>query len=394
MIDFNILKGTKLIEHTQNILSNNDSETITYFIENYQGTLYLENFDETNNNSYIKSSFDTTIVSTGHSVLDKKFIQGVFSEIDELIDLDFKEKATKNGSDIDIYSVKSSSSFSSGVLGQAAIKKNSYGSWWNILWKNNDNNIGPTELNKYTLTHEIGHCLGLSHPNDDPYNINWDSSDTIMSYNVPNSGYSTIFSEADLNALISIWGREDDNGYIKFENEFDQYDFYKLEEDKYAIKTNIGLEDITKVNLLKFKDKEINVIEDIKSTFDQITGIYDASGEMFRIYNAAFSRFPDNNGLSYWINQYKNGIDNHEIVSKSFINSTEFINKYGANLTTEVFVEKLYINVLGRNYDQAGFNYWTSNLNNKIEERWSVLWNISQSKENIEIFNEINGFTT
>ena len=28
-----------------------------------------------------------------------------------------------------------------------------------------------------------------------------------------------------------------------------------------------------------------------------------------------------------------------------------------------------------------------------IEERWSVLWNISQSNENISIFKEINGFT-
>ena len=115
---------------------------------------------------------------------------------------------------------------------------------------------------------------------------------------------------------------------------------------------------------------------------------------MFRIYNAAFSRFPDNDGLKYWINQYRTGTDNHEIVSKSFINSNEFVKRYGSNLTNEIFVEKLYINVLGRSYDQEGYNYWTGNLNNKIEERWSVLWNISQSKENIEIFNEINGFST
>tara|TARA_B100000965_G_scaffold63670_1_gene49444 strand:+ start:1314 stop:2498 length:1185 start_codon:yes stop_codon:yes gene_type:complete len=394
MIDFNILKSTKSISHTKDILSNNNSENITYFIEEYKGTLYLENFIETGENSYIKSNIDTTIISSGHSKSDTEFIQDLFTDIDALIDLDFIEQETKNGSDIDIYSVSTSSSFSSNVIGQAITKKNTYGSWWNILWKNNDNFSDTTNLQKYTLTHEIGHSLGLSHPNEDPYDINWDSSDTIMSYNVPKSGYSTSFSEADLNALISIWGREDDKGYITYKKEYDQYSFYNLGEGNYSIKTNIGLEDISKVNSLKFKDKEVNVIEDIKETFDQITGIYDASGEMFRIYNAAFSRFPDKEGLKYWIKQYSEGKDDNEIVSKSFLGSNEFINKYGTNLTNEVFVEKLYINVLGRTFDQAGFTYWTGNLNNNIEERWSVLWNISQSNENIKIFKDISGLTT
>ena len=391
MIDFNILKSTTSISHTKEILLNNNSESLTYFIEDYKGTLFLENFIDTGANGYIKSKVDTTIVSSGHSQLDKNFIRELFSTIDDLIDLDFTEQSTKNGSEIDIYSVNSSSSFGSNVIGQAITKTNSHGSWWNILWKNDNNDDETKNIEKYTLTHEIGHSLGLSHPNNEPYNEQWDSSDTIMSYNVPESGYSTSFSEADLNALISIWGRENDKGYITYKKEYDQYSFYKLGEESYSIKTNVGLEDISKVNSLKFKDQEINVKEDIINTFDQITGIYDASGEMFRIYNAAFSRFPDNNGLKYWIKQYSEGIDNYEIVSKSFLGSNEFINKYGSDLTNEAFVEKLYINILGRTYDQEGYNYWTGNLNNNVEERWSVLWNISQSNENINIFKDISG---
>ena len=44
MIDFNILKSTLSIEHTEKILANSSSETLTYFIEGYNGTLYLDNF--------------------------------------------------------------------------------------------------------------------------------------------------------------------------------------------------------------------------------------------------------------------------------------------------------------------------------------------------------------
>ena len=47
--------------------------------------------------------------------------------------------------------------------------------------------------------------------------------------------------------------------------------------------------------------------------------------------------------------------------------------------------------MLGRDYDIEGFNYWTGNLDNNIEERWSVLWNISQSNENITLFSEATG---
>ena len=46
---------------------------------------------------------------------------------------------------------------------------------------------------------------------------------------------------------------------------------------------------------------------------------------------------------------------------------------------------------LWKEYDQNGFNYWVGNLNQKKEERWSVLWNISQSLENINQFIESTG---
>ena len=48
-------------------------------------------------------------------------------------------------------------------------------------------------------------------------------------------------------------------------------------------------------------------------------------------------------------------------------------------------------NVLGRDYDQAGYEYWLSNLNNGVETRYELLLGFSESAENKALFSEITG---
>ena len=393
MIDFNILKSKVFTNHTQEIIAKKNTEKLKYFLESKPALIYLDSFTELGSNEYLRIKDNILLISTSHSSEDKLFINEFFKGLDAIIDLDFVETSSNNHSDIDIYSVSYSSTFSKNVIGQAMAKSNSTKKWWNILWKDTDKDSEISALNKYTLVHEIGHALGLSHPNEDPFNIEWNTDDTMMSYNHSPSGLRSSFTEADINALISIWGREDDDGSTSYQKNFDEYKFYRINSNSYSIKTDIGLESLSNIDLLKFKDKEVNVSQDIKGTFDQLTGVYDPAAEMFRIYNAAFSRFPDSNGLRYWTNQYESGIDDHKVVTKSFINSDEFITKYGGILSHGEYVERIYTNVLGREYDLSGYNYWVGNLENNIEERWSVLWNIAQSLENINLFKETTGLS-
>ena len=116
-----------------------------------------------------------------------------------------------------------------------------------------------------------------------------------------------------------------------------------------------------------------------------------STGEMFRVYNAAFARFPDSDGLEYWIDKHSSGVDDSRAVASSFLVSPEFQQRYGENVSNEKYVENLYINVLGRDYDQKGYNYWLGNLNTGTETRNELLLGFSESLENKALFSEMTG---
>ena len=161
---------------------------------------------------------------------------------------------------------------------------------------------------------------------------------------------------------------------------FRDYKFYNRGSGKYEIKTDSGFDEITGMTL-EFTDKTIDAVDDIKGVFDQVTGLNTDSGKMFRLYNAAFARFPDASGLQYWIGNFSSGKDDERAVASSFIASTEFKQRYGENVSNPKYVETLYTNVLGRDYDQSGYTYWLGNLNNGLETRYELLLGFSKSAE-------------
>ena len=111
-----------------------------------------------------------------------------------------------------------------------------------------------------------------------------------------------------------------------------------------------------------------------------------------QIYNASFRRLPDPDGLRYWIGNFSSGKDDERAVASSFLASAEFKERYGEDVSNESYVNTLYINVLGRDYDQAGYNYWLGNLNNGVETKYELLLGFSESVENKGLFSEMTGF--
>ena len=131
-----------------------------------------------------------------------------------------------------------------------------------------------------------------------------------------------------------------------------------------------GTDTLTNVERLSFSDT--NVALD--------SGMGQLAGEAYRLYKAAFNRTPDTEGLGFWIYSLDTG---HSLnnASQGFIGSPEFQALYGANSSDATFLTKLYTNVLGRNYDQSGYDFWLNGLKNGLQ-RDSLLSQFSESVEN------------
>jgi hypothetical protein len=81
-------------------------------------------------------------------------------------------------------------------------------------------------------------------------------------------------------------------------------------------------------------------------------------------------------------------------VATQFINSTEFVGRYGASLGNAAFVDALYQNVLHRSGDAGGVAYWNKMLDNKLQDRSDVLVQFTQLPEfvGISAANISNGY--
>ena len=132
----------------------------------------------------------------------KDFIVEIFTAIDELIDLDFVLWDHNDGSLIDIYSTQHDGSE---IIGRTILRKG----WIDVDFKI----IPETWDNKITILHEIGHALGLSHPNGNGFDINYSVEDTLMSYNNHDLGKPDWFTSTDIYTLTEIWGKESDIVY-------------------------------------------------------------------------------------------------------------------------------------------------------------------------------------
>ena len=140
-----ILVSSTFSNQTYSYLSG--SESINYYIH-----------DSEINDFEVASGEANTLE---HNEENETFIRSIFYNLDPIIALDFNEVFNPNEAILRIYSVSDFNSWDQSTVGQVSMQSN----YWDILWRNSFDN---SSYDQNTIIHEIGHSLGLSHPNEDP----------------------------------------------------------------------------------------------------------------------------------------------------------------------------------------------------------------------------------
>jgi hypothetical protein len=112
---------------------------------------------------------------------------------------------------------------------------------------------------------------------------------------------------------------------------------------------------------------------------------YDPVAKVARLYEAALDRLPDQGGLNFWTRAVQNGEPLTKL-AEGFIASAEFQSRFGgATIGNGAFVDRLYLNVLGRAGEAEGRQFWAGSLNSGAASRAEVLVGFSESAEHVAL---------
>ncbi len=133
-----------------------------------------------------------------------------------------------------------------------------------------------------------------------------------------------------------------------------------------------GVDTLLAVDRLAFSDANL--------AFD-VSG---AAGAAYRLYRAAFDREPDLGGIGFYIAMMDKGVSLYDVAA-GFVSSQEFKDVYGSAPTHEEIVTRMYKNILHRDPEPLGYEFWLKILEDKKADVAAVLVAFSEGAENREV---------
>ncbi|ERK32172.1 DUF4214 domain-containing protein [Clostridium intestinale] len=104
---------------------------------------------------------------------------------------------------------------------------------------------------------------------------------------------------------------------------------------------------------------------------------------VLRMYLDILSRQADQSGADYWTDRIIEGSITPAELVDSFVSSPEFVN---TNMSYNEFLNRIYKGIMGRNSDSSGINYWLEIMLNGYSRRY-VLSSFINSQEFTNIIN-------
>ena len=208
------------------------------------------------------------------------------------------------------------------------------------------------------VAHEIGHYIG-----------NWHTETFNESFQIMDAGgdlAGTLGSGPDL-----IFGNDDDIEVHFGSDEFNTFEGFTGTEDTEA-RSGFALQ----TGPVRYSGPATGTSVDDLAEHVNFT---QPDAQVLRLYLAFFNRQPDVKGANYWVRIRHEGSTLANI-SGYFTLSREFSLNYAGTSNPE-FLDRVYENVLGRNYDQGGFDYWLALLTSGSLDRAGVVMWISLNDE-------------
>ncbi|MGE4080592.1 MAG: DUF4214 domain-containing protein, partial [Reyranella sp.] len=118
-----------------------------------------------------------------------------------------------------------------------------------------------------------------------------------------------------------------------------------------------GFDTLVSVELARFTDQTLDATWFTKAASVPANDLT----ELTDIYIAYFDRAPDALGLFYWASRMADGMGLQQIAG-SFFAQPETLAAYPEDQSTEAFITRVYNNMLGRDPDAPGLEYWAHDL--------------------------------
>ncbi len=185
-------------------------------------------------------------------------------------------------------------------------------------------------------------------------------------------------------SVAAVYHATDEIDYIDAGDGIDTvvYSFARSVITKTSSGYEVDGDTLVNVERIEFSDAFVAVDTDGPSS----------AGGIYRLYKAAFNREPDPGGLGYWMAQADEGVKDAVRIAEDFTWSEEFQNLYGVTTVdhystgsdVRTLVTGFYENVLGREPDEGGLDYYTGVVESHEKSVGRVLAELSDSQENYE----------